>query len=117
MIWLDRGVRVVRNIVTAAVVGWLLWTELGDMHPVSCSYSGAPRNVLTVNVKDASNGEIRRAGGQIVVAEPRADEPQVFCSGGTPTIRNTDTIRVKLDRFSELEVLAGQRPVRARRHR
>ena len=33
----------------------------------TCSYSGAPRNVLTVTVKDDAVGEIRRRGLEIAV--------------------------------------------------
>jgi Ca2+-binding RTX toxin-like protein len=99
--------RVGRFIMVAVAGGVLLWTTLSERDPVSCSYSGAPRNVLTVTVTDTNDGELRRAGGQILVAELHGAEPQVFCSGGTPTIRNTDTIRVKLGQFASLELWLG----------
>jgi len=59
----------------------------------TCSYAGAPRNVLTVTVKDAV-GEIRRRGLEIAVRGQ--DEPLTRCTGGAPTVLNTDTIKVVL---------------------
>lgn len=60
-----------------------------------CSYAGPPTNVLTVTVSgDLSSGVIKRKGLEITanefLARPRP------CSGGTPTVLNTDTISVLL---------------------
>lgn len=63
----------------------------------TCSYTGPPTNLLTVTTTREESGEISRVGQQIVVNEflgrPRA------CSGGDPTVLNTDTIRVETPGF------------------
>jgi hypothetical protein len=59
-----------------------------------CSYSGAPSNTLTVR-SDGALAEIARRGQRIVVREYL--EPPKRCSGGVPTVLNTDTIEVLLD--------------------
>jgi hypothetical protein len=60
---------------------------------MSCTYTGAPTNVLAVTATGESLGQITRRGQEIVVSEflerPRA------CLGVTPTVLNTDTIRVR----------------------
>jgi hypothetical protein len=106
--WLVRTVRVGRvivGVVSMGCLGWLLYTT---RETVSCSYAGPPRNVLTITLKNAG-GELRRAGGQIIVAKD--DGSQVFCSGGTPTVRNTDTIRAKLGDIDSLELWLGNGPL------
>ena len=71
-----------------------------------CSYSGAPSNTLTVR-SDGNLAEITRRGQRIVVREflgsPRT------CSGGVPTVLNTDTIEVLLDMggFADLLLKGG----------
>lgn len=58
----------------------------------SCSYTGPPTNQLTVRASGMARPEIRRAGDEIVVAElVRGPRP---CTGGVPTVLNTDTITV-----------------------
>ena len=60
-----------------------------------CSYAGPPTNVLTVTVSgDLSSGVIKRKGQDITASE-FLQRPKP-CSGGTPTVRNTDTISVLL---------------------
>lgn len=102
--WLVLAVRVGRAILTVVSLGYGGWLLYTTQEVVSCSYAGPPRNVLTIKLKDA-DGELRRAGGQIIVATDHGS--QVFCSGGTPTVRNTDTIRAKLGDFGTLELWLG----------
>jgi hypothetical protein len=59
-----------------------------------CSYSGAPRHLLTVTADMGALGVITRSGRRIVVRE--WDERARPCRGGVPTVLNTDTIRVFL---------------------
>src|SRR3954470_10510928 len=60
-----------------------------------CSYAGPPANTLTVTVSgDAGMGVIRRKGLEITANEFL--EPPKSCSGGTPTVLNTDTVSVLL---------------------
>jgi hypothetical protein len=107
-LWLVRSVRVGRLIFSVVLMGYLGWLLYTTRETVSCSYAGPPRNVLTITLKNAG-GELRRAGGQIIVAKD--DGSQVFCSGGTPTVRNTDTIRAKLGDIDSLELWLGNGPL------
>jgi Ca2+-binding RTX toxin-like protein len=59
---------------------------------VRCSYSGPPTNRLTVRAGGSEFAEARRDGSEIVVGE-LLERPS-RCSGGTPTVLNTDTIKV-----------------------
>ena len=59
-----------------------------------CSYSEAPRHLLTVTADRDALGEITRRGRRIVVREFL--ERRRPCRGGVPTVLNTDTIRVFL---------------------
>jgi len=68
----------------------------------TCSYAGAPRNVLTVTVKDDAVGEIRRRG--LGIAVRGQDEPLSLCAGGAPTVLNTDTIKVVLVELSFVDI-------------
>jgi Ca2+-binding RTX toxin-like protein len=69
---------------------------------VSCSYAPAPAYVLTVAVDgNSSSAEVSRHGDQILVTEFRYDSDFVSdeghpraCSGGVPTVHNTDTVNV-----------------------
>jgi RTX calcium-binding nonapeptide repeat (4 copies) len=65
--------------------------------PTSCSHEGAPTSRLTVTASGSAQegialGEIKRRGSEIVVGEYL--EPPTRCSGGVPTVLNTDMIRV-----------------------
>jgi len=85
----------------------LLLLGLGASFPpgaaarTTCSYAGAPRNVLTVTVNDAV-GEIQRRGLEIAVRGQ--DEPLTRCAGGAPTVLNTDTIKVVLAELSFVDI-------------
>src|SRR5215210_8110085 len=80
--------------------------------PTHCSYAGPPANVMTVTVRSAGFldfgvGVIRRRGLEITANE--FAEPRKPCSGGTPTVLNTDTIRVLLrgDASAEVRLSGG----------
>lgn len=94
-------------IVCGAVVVAFGVSELSeDSTAISCSYTGAPARVLTVTVGD-SVAEIRRRGKRIAVQEQ--GEGLARCSGDTPTVRNTDTIRIVLvdASFVDLDLSGG----------
>jgi hypothetical protein len=61
---------------------------------IRCSYAEPPKNLMTVRAAGPVPVVMRRGGDRIVVREflnaPRR------CSGGTPSVLNTDTIRVFL---------------------
>lgn len=59
---------------------------------MGCSYAGAPTNRLTVTADRGAFGEIYRRGSEIMVGES-LEHPRL-CSGGEPTVLNTDTIKV-----------------------
>ena len=88
-----------------AAVGLLLLAPSfsADAHArTRCSYAGAPTNTLTVTATGQSLGRIERSGQEIVVSElfgrPRP------CSGGVPTVLNTDTIRTVTTLFSSVDL-------------
>ncbi len=64
----------------------------GAQARTSCTFSGAPLNVMTVSVSGTSIAVITRRGQEITVAE-LDDQPQP-CAGAIPTVSNTDTINV-----------------------
>ena len=71
----------------------------------SCTYSGPPENLLTVT-SDGNLAEIARRGQRILVRE-YLERPK-RCSGGVPTVLNTDTIRVQLTGgFADLFLAGG----------
>ena len=78
----------------------------GGSTAISCSYEDAPARVLTVTVGDGV-GEIRRRGTQIEVRQQGEDPAR--CSGDTPTVRNTDTLRIVLvdASFVDLDLNGG----------
>jgi hypothetical protein len=97
--------------LTAMVCGGVsLWFSVSDLQEdtttVSCAYEGAPARVLTVTVGDTV-AEIRRSGKRIEVREQSADLAR--CSGDTPTVRNTDTMRIALGEasFVDLDLSGG----------
>ena len=60
-----------------------------------CAYAGPPANVMTVTVSGSlADGIIERRGLEISASE-FLEQPRP-CTGGTPTVLNTDTIRVVL---------------------
>ena len=83
-----RGARMLNGAVVASFV--LLTLGPDSEARTRCSYSGPPENLLTVRTTGDATGEIERSGEQIVVGERRASP----CSGGPPTVFNTDTIRL-----------------------
>jgi hypothetical protein len=58
-----------------------------------CAYASAPKNLLTVKVRGDALAAIRRDGQEIFVLGGSMRRPRP-CSGGVPTVLNTDTIRV-----------------------
>lgn len=75
----------------------------------SCSYGGPPDNLLTVRAGGGAYSNIAREGEQIVVGE--YGKPSSSCSGGVPTVFNTDTVRfVYHGDFSDVDVLLGAGP-------
>jgi len=88
----------------AVVVAFGLSEMSGDSTAISCSYEGAPARVLTITVGD-SVGEIRRRGTQIAVRGQ--GEGPARCSGDTPTVRNTDTIRIVIAEVSFVDLDLG----------
>jgi hypothetical protein len=84
-----------RARVAAAAVLLLSMTLASDAQArISCSYAGAPANRLTVTANGFVLAEVTRRGQEIVAAE-LFERPR-RCSGGAPTVLNTDTIRVLL---------------------
>jgi hypothetical protein len=71
-----------------------------------CSYAGSPENVLTVRVTGDVLTVIERSREEILVVEKRPRR----CSGGVPTVLNTDVIRVRtrgLFAFADLDLGGG----------
>lgn len=87
-----------------AVVGLLVGLSIAPAAQarVRCSHSGAPTNVLTVRATKDALGVVRRRGDEILVRE-FLDRPEP-CSGGTPTVLNTDTIKIVTDFFSTVDL-------------
>ena len=88
-----------RSFITAAAASLLLLgvSVAPDAQArTSCSYAGPPANVMTVTVSGGSfpMGVIKRRGLEITASEFL--EQPTPCSGGTPTVLNTDTISVLL---------------------
>jgi hypothetical protein len=84
-----------RSVLKSAAAAGLLLLGLSfvpDAQALTrCAYSGAPTNLLTVTTTgEVAEGVIERLGEQIVVGEGRPRP----CSGGVPTVLNTDRIRV-----------------------
>lgn len=69
-----------------------------------CSYAGPPANVMTVTVGGGFNGlgVVKRRGLAITANEFLA--PPKPCSGGTPTVINTDTINVVLAPLASVDI-------------
>jgi Ca2+-binding RTX toxin-like protein len=72
----------------------------------SCSYAGPPENVLSVRVTGDGLAVIERSGDEILVGERRPRR----CTGGVPSVLNTDVIRVRmrgLFAFADLSLGGG----------
>jgi RTX calcium-binding nonapeptide repeat (4 copies) len=96
-----------QTAIGIAVAGLLLLSLTPGVEArTRCAYSGAPGNTLTVR-SDGALAEITRLGQRIVVREFL--EPSRRCSGGDPTVLNTDTIEVLLNPggFAELLLRGG----------
>jgi Ca2+-binding RTX toxin-like protein len=91
-------VEALRRVLTAAAAALVLQGMVFAPHArarTTCSYAGPPANVLTVTVpRYPLAGEIGRRGTEITVNE-HGQRPRA-CAGGTPTVLNTDTIKVRL---------------------
>jgi hypothetical protein len=98
-------------MATAAAVGLLLLVVsfAPDAEArTSCAYAGPPANAMTVKVDGGFGiGMIKRKGLEITASE-FLDGPNP-CSGGTPTVLNTDTISVLLgpDASADLRLEGG----------
>jgi RTX calcium-binding nonapeptide repeat (4 copies) len=84
----------------------------GAAAQTSCSYASAT-SLLTVKARTDPLGEdvlaeIKRKGSEIVVGEYL--EPPTHCSGGVPTVLNTDTIRVLARGGADVDLRLGAGP-------
>jgi hypothetical protein len=87
----------------AAIAGAI--SELsGTPTAISCAYAGAPVRALTITVRDGV-GVIARRGTGIAVREQ--GESPARCAGATPTVQNTDTIRIELRDVSFIDIDLG----------
>jgi hypothetical protein len=70
----------------------------------SCSYAGPPANAMTVTVSGSNIGlgAVKRRGLEITANEFL--DPPKPCSGGTPTVFNTDTISVVLRQLASVDL-------------
>jgi Ca2+-binding RTX toxin-like protein len=73
-----------------------------------CSYDGGPTHLVTVRASNDALGEIARKGDEIVVREFL--ERPTACSGGAPTVFNTDLIRVLVRSDSSADIRLGGGP-------
>jgi hypothetical protein len=89
------GARSAPALKASAAVGLLLAAlsfSADAQARMRCAYAAAPVNTLTVTATGESLGQVGTLGQQIVVSESfRGPRP---CTGGTPTVLNTDTLRV-----------------------
>jgi Ca2+-binding RTX toxin-like protein len=70
---------------------------------LSCSFSGPPQNLLAVTASGIdTDAVIQRSGDRIVARQSHG--PNETCSGGDPTIFNTDTIVVRVPGTAEVAV-------------
>jgi RTX calcium-binding nonapeptide repeat (4 copies) len=84
-----------RASIPAAVAVALLLVLLPDAEGrTRCSYAGPPTNLLTVTADRNARAEIKRAGQEIRVRE--SSQRRQACSGGVPTVLNTDTVTVRV---------------------
>ena len=82
-----------RSLLAATAILVLgLSLPAGAHASTTCAYAAAPANVLLVTVSGRSEAVITRRGQEIVAGE--FERPPVACTGGTPTVTNTDTINV-----------------------
>jgi Ca2+-binding RTX toxin-like protein len=82
-------------LLPAVAVAFVLAFSPAAEGRTRCSYAGAPTNLLTVTTTgEEASAEISRAGQEIRVREFSERAPA--CSGGVPTVVNTDTIRIRL---------------------
>ena len=95
------------RIGVAAVAGLaLLGAAPSAEARLSCSLSGAPQNLLTVRASGIDTvARIRRSGDGIQVRQFLGRTRT--CSGGDPTVLNTDSIRVMLRRDASVELQLG----------
>ena len=84
------------RIGVAAVAGLALVSAApGAQARLACSFSGPPENLLTVTANKSSDSpEVIRRGAEIVVQKDL--KPPTGCSGGVPTVLNTDSITFRL---------------------
>jgi RTX calcium-binding nonapeptide repeat (4 copies) len=95
-------------LALAAAIALVLASSHTAEGQTRCSYTGPPTNLLTVQASGLALAEIRRDGQEIVVSEFL--QRPMPCSGGVPTVLNTDTIRVLLrgvDAAAEVQLVGG----------
>jgi Ca2+-binding RTX toxin-like protein len=97
------------SLGVVAVVGLVLFGAAPSAQArLSCSFSGLPRNLLSVTATGGSFAEVSRSGQDIVV---RGSGRPVACSGGVATVLNTDTIKVsRRGRFESAYLLLAGGP-------
>jgi RTX calcium-binding nonapeptide repeat (4 copies) len=104
-----NGKRVPIECIFAVGVSLLCLSLAPAVHArTTCAYTGAPTNLLTVTASGFVFAGIMRDGEEIVVAESFRRRER--CTGGVPTVFNTDTIRVLIrrgDPIVELELGGG----------
>jgi len=90
--------------VLAVGVGVLLGVSVPDVAEArtACTYAGAPMNVLTISVSSDVEAVITRSGMEITAGESR--RPLARCTGGIPTVLNTDTINLRLSGLPFVDV-------------
>jgi Ca2+-binding RTX toxin-like protein len=84
------------RIGVVAVAGLVLLSAAPSAEArVTCSFSGPPENALTVTANRTTDWPgVTRGGQEIVVRQDL--KPPTACSGGVPTVLNTDTITFRL---------------------
>ena len=75
-----------------------------------CAYGGPPTNVLSVTITGDFSGVIARRGAAISVRDEFSDRSS-SCAGATPTVFNTDTIRVRAAAQAGVNVRLGGGPL------
>jgi len=95
-------------LLPAVAVAFVLAFSPAAEGRTRCSYAEPPTNLLTVTTDRDGLAEIRRTGQEIRVRE--SGKPRQACSGGVPTVLNTDTIMVRVNglvSFAELQLAGG----------
>ena len=108
MVRIPSSASVAATVATAGILILGLSFAAGAQARTSCSYTGPPTNLLTVRVTNFSSGQISRFGEQILVSEFL--QRPMPCSGGDPTVLNTDTIKVLTRGTADVDLRLGGGP-------